>query len=167
MKPITQREGGESEARYLGVRKRRWGKWVSEIRLPRSRDRIWLGSYDSPEKAARAFDAAAFCLRGAATRLNFPDQLPADAPAAWLAPVSHEQIQVAAARHASYEPPPATPTSENGQMLEEVSLDESTEFPLLCEDFLYDFFPVTEPPPPDGDDDGIEVFGGFSALWSF
>ncbi|KAG6528362.1 ethylene-responsive transcription factor RAP2-1-like [Zingiber officinale] len=98
-----QRRGSSGEVRYLGVRKRHWGKWVSEIRLPRSRERIWLGSYDAPEKAARAFDAAAFCLRGAAARLNFPDQLPAEFT---TAAASQEQIQAAAARHASNQPPP-------------------------------------------------------------
>ena len=45
------------------MRKRKWGKWVSEIRLPNSRGRIWLGSHDTQEKAARAFDAALYCLR--------------------------------------------------------------------------------------------------------
>ncbi|XP_058760424.1 ethylene-responsive transcription factor ERF018-like [Vicia villosa] len=58
---------------YRGVRKRKWGKWVCEIRLPNSRDRIWLGSYDSPEKAARAFDAALYCLRGRHATFNFSD----------------------------------------------------------------------------------------------
>lgn len=58
---------------YKGVRKRKWGKWVSEIRLPNSRERIWLGSYDSPEKAARAFDAALYCLRGRHANFNFPN----------------------------------------------------------------------------------------------
>jgi hypothetical protein len=58
---------------YKGVRLRKWGKWVSEIRLPNSRERIWLGSYDSAEKAARAFDAALFCLRGPNATFNFPD----------------------------------------------------------------------------------------------
>ncbi|XP_058781076.1 ethylene-responsive transcription factor ERF017-like [Vicia villosa] len=58
---------------YRGVRKRKWGKWVSEIRLPNSRERIWLGSYDSPQKAARAFDAALYCLRGRHASFNFSD----------------------------------------------------------------------------------------------
>ncbi|XP_061339620.1 ethylene-responsive transcription factor ERF017-like [Gastrolobium bilobum] len=58
---------------YKGVRKRKWGKWVSEIRLPNSRERIWLGSYDTQEKAARAFDAALYCLRGRHASFNFPD----------------------------------------------------------------------------------------------
>ncbi|KAL0724179.1 hypothetical protein Bca4012_038778 [Brassica carinata] len=64
------------QSTYRGVRKRKWGKWVSEIRLPHSRERIWLGSYDTPEKAARAFDAAQFCLRGGDSDFNFPDNPP-------------------------------------------------------------------------------------------
>ena len=58
-------------SKYKGVRKRKWGKWVSEIRLPNSRERIWLGSYDTAEKAARAFDAALYCLRGRHASFNF------------------------------------------------------------------------------------------------
>ncbi|QHO57580.1 Ethylene-responsive transcription factor [Arachis hypogaea] len=65
-----------SDLKYKGVRKRKWGKYVSEIRLPNSRQRIWLGSYDTAEKAARAFDAAMFCLRGAAAKFNFPGAPP-------------------------------------------------------------------------------------------
>eukprot|EP00249_Psilotum_nudum_P004894 c18385_g1_i1 orf=768-1385(-) len=61
---------------FKGVRKRSWGSWVSEIRLPRSRERIWLGSYSTPEAAARAYDVAAFCVRGHSAKLNFPDSLP-------------------------------------------------------------------------------------------
>ncbi|AQK75463.1 Ethylene-responsive transcription factor ERF018 [Zea mays] len=72
-------EAGSSRKKFKGVRKRKWGKWVSEIRLPNSRERIWLGSYDAPDKAARAFDAAFVCLRGrgaAGADLNFPDSPP-------------------------------------------------------------------------------------------
>ncbi|MQL69651.1 hypothetical protein Taro_001925 [Colocasia esculenta] len=41
--------------------------------IPRSRTQIWLGSYDTPEKAARAYDAALYCLHGERGRFNFPD----------------------------------------------------------------------------------------------
>ncbi|WOL08735.1 ethylene-responsive transcription factor [Canna indica] len=52
-------DGSAAERRYKGVRLWNWGSWASEIRLPNNRERIWLGSYDSPEKDARAFDTAA------------------------------------------------------------------------------------------------------------
>lgn len=86
-----------SSCKYTGVRKRKWGKFVSEIRLPNSRERIWLGSYDSSVKAARAFDAALYCLRGPTAKFNFPDNPPEIPGGRSLTPA---QIQVEAARFA-------------------------------------------------------------------
>ncbi|KAE8649924.1 hypothetical protein Csa_012227 [Cucumis sativus] len=93
----TTEPNDTSSAKYKGVRRRKWGKWVSEIRLPNSRDRIWLGSYDKPEKAARAFDAAQFCLRGPQAKFNFPDSPPEIDGGDRL---SAQEIQAAAAKYA-------------------------------------------------------------------
>nr|QNI23824.1 AP2/ERF transcription factor [Camptotheca acuminata] len=101
VKPVTGKPAERSDSKYKGVRKRKWGKYVSEIRLPNSRERIWLGSYDTPEKAARAFDAALFCLRGRTAKFNFADNPPDIVGGRSLTPA---EIQVAAARFANSEP---------------------------------------------------------------
>lgn len=58
---------------FRGIRMRKWGKWVAEIREPNKRSRIWLGSYSTPIATARAYKAAVFYLRWPSARLNFPD----------------------------------------------------------------------------------------------
>lgn len=58
--------------KFKGVRMRSWGSWVSEIRAPNQKTRIWLGSYSTAEAAARAYDAALICLKGPSANLNFP-----------------------------------------------------------------------------------------------
>ncbi|XP_057839908.2 ethylene-responsive transcription factor ERF016 [Cryptomeria japonica] len=87
----------KTQPHFKGARMRKWGKWVSEIRMPNSRARIWLGSYDSPQQAARAYDCAVYCLRGSTSEFNFPDSLPEIPSASSLSPA---QIQAVAAKFA-------------------------------------------------------------------
>ncbi|KAJ8475513.1 hypothetical protein OPV22_019240 [Ensete ventricosum] len=72
--------GGGRDRPFRGVRMRKWGKWVAEIREPNKRSRIWLGSYSTAIAAARAYDTAVFYLRGRSARLNFPDEILAEDP---------------------------------------------------------------------------------------
>jgi hypothetical protein len=62
-----------SECKYRGVRQRKWGKWVAEIRQPNGGERLWLGTFANSLEAAHAYDNAARAMFGSCARLNFPD----------------------------------------------------------------------------------------------
>ncbi|KAG1364541.1 putative Ethylene-responsive transcription factor ERF012 [Cocos nucifera] len=90
---------------------RKWGRWVSEIRVPKSRTRIWLGSYSTPEKAARAYDAAVYCLRGDQARFNFPEDRGLHISEEQRLALAAHEVKAIAMRHAFSVPLESTPLS--------------------------------------------------------
>ncbi|CAL1401172.1 unnamed protein product [Linum trigynum] len=101
---------------YRGVRSRKGGKWVCELREPNTGTRVWLGTHATPEMAARAHDVAALAYRGKSACLNFADS-------AWRLPVpasaDQDDIRRVAAEAAEMFRPGGTATVPEQEQEEE------------------------------------------------
>ncbi|KAK7321029.1 hypothetical protein VNO77_31129 [Canavalia gladiata] len=134
--------------KYKGVRMRSWGSWVSEIRAPNQKTRIWLGSYSTAEAAARAYDAALLCLKGSSanSNLNFPSSsshyIPQDTV---MSPKSIQRVAAAAANTfvdnnaisiatTPPSPPPASNSTSSSSLVSSPSLSSSSPSDQLEDD---------------------------------
>ncbi|CAK9192291.1 unnamed protein product [Sphagnum troendelagicum] len=135
----ARRGEASSHRQYRGVRLRRWGKWVCEIRDPTTRTRIWLGSFRSAEEAAHAYDAAVVCIRGPNSQPNFPHHTPT-IPSGTPDHYTRREIQAAAAASAAasvgrpfnysgFKSPDASEMSANegGEELEDITYTDGNQ----------------------------------------
>ncbi|XP_045811610.1 dehydration-responsive element-binding protein 1E-like [Trifolium pratense] len=161
---------------YRGVRRRNNNKWVCEMRIPNknnksNKSRIWLGTYPTPEMAARAHDVAALTLKGKSACLNFADS-------AWKLrlPESNDAVEI---RRAAMEAAKLF-AGEDGVVVDDMEDSKknvlNVQVPVVTSEFeeLHDLLlsianePLRSPPPSMNDYWGdMEIFDTPISLWNF
>jgi hypothetical protein len=112
---------------FVGARYREWGRWAAELRVPRTRQRLWIGTFATPKQAAHAYDAAVYCFYGEnipkTRKLNFPTAPPPDIPERVRGRLTAANIKAIAEKYAHaladvYIPPPPVFHEPSPQVLE-------------------------------------------------
>ncbi|CAN1842460.1 Ethylene-responsive transcription factor ERF025 [Linum perenne] len=167
-------------SRYRGVRSRS-GKWVSEIREPKKTNRIWLGTYPTPEMAAAAYDVAAIALKGPNTALNFPESFysyptPASTSASDIRAAAQNAATALMPQNpahgqgsAAVAPKPAQPArGQAGQASaseDYMDVEDLLDMPNLLVDMAGGM--MVSPPRMDDADDDSPDFSEGEPLWSY
>jgi hypothetical protein len=103
--PAPARAGRpQKPSEYTGVRLRQWGRWAAEVRVPGTRQKLWIGTFETDRQAALAYDAAVFCFYGVhlprRRKFNYPGAPRPDIPAWMRVQLNVASVKAIAERHA-------------------------------------------------------------------